>query len=63
MQTFLPYSDFQKCAEVLDGKRLRKQIVECEQILNCLSFPEVTKMACDVCGFRDFRKIFKRGKS
>lgn len=45
MQTFLPYSDFHKCAEVLDGKRLRKQIVECKQILNCLSFPDGTKMA------------------
>ena len=24
VQTFLPYSDFQKSAEVLDGKRLSK---------------------------------------
>lgn len=37
MQTFLPYSDFQKCAECLDDKRLYKQIVECKQILNVLN--------------------------
>lgn len=33
MQTFLPYSDFQKTAEVLDGKRLGKQRVETYQLL------------------------------
>lgn len=37
MQTFLPYPDFVQCAKVLDGKRLRKQIVECYQILNTLN--------------------------
>ena len=32
MQTFLPYADFEKCAAVLDDKRLNKQLVECRQI-------------------------------
>ncbi len=32
MQTFLPYSDFQKSAECLDNKRLNKQILEASQI-------------------------------
>lgn len=36
MQTFLPYSDFKKCAESLDRKRLNKQITEAEQIYNCI---------------------------
>mgnify|MGYP006995604399 CR=1 FL=1 len=33
MQTFLPYSDFEMSAKVLDYKRLGKQRVECLQIL------------------------------
>ena len=36
MQTFLPYANFTKCAEVLDDKRLWKQIVECKQLLNTI---------------------------
>jgi hypothetical protein len=36
MQTFLPYSSFDQSARVLDNKRLSKQIVETQQILNCL---------------------------
>lgn len=36
MQTFLPYSDFKKSAEVLDYKRLGKMRVESMQILNSL---------------------------
>jgi hypothetical protein len=36
VNTFLPYADFQKCAKVLDDKRLYKQIVECKQILNAI---------------------------
>lgn len=43
MQTFLPYSDFVKSAEVLDSKRLFKQVVEARQILNVLT--ENTKKA------------------
>ena len=39
MQTFLPYQDFMKCAEVLDNKRLGKQRVEAYQILLCLETP------------------------
>ena len=34
MQTFLPYSDFEKTARCLDNKRLGKQRVETLQILN-----------------------------
>jgi hypothetical protein len=36
MQTFLPYSDFEKCARALDNKRLGKQRVEAYQILRIL---------------------------
>ena len=36
MQTFLPYADFKKCADVLDNKRLNKQHVECFQIIKTL---------------------------
>jgi hypothetical protein len=39
MQTFLPYSSFQKSAEVLDNKRLGKQRVEAFQILKALENP------------------------
>lgn len=37
MQTFLPYSDFQRVAEVLDWRRLGKQRVEGWQILQSLA--------------------------
>jgi hypothetical protein len=37
MQTFLPYSDFEKTAACLDYRRLGKQRVEVLQILNTLS--------------------------
>lgn len=37
MQTFLPYEDFKKSAQVLDNRRLGKQRVECLQILNVLA--------------------------
>ena len=40
MQTFLPYSDYQQSAQVLDNKRLGKQRVECLQILKSLTLPE-----------------------
>lgn len=33
MQTFLPYPEYRKSMIVLDGSRLRKQAVECKQIL------------------------------
>jgi hypothetical protein len=36
MQTFLPYPDFRRSAEALDGKRLGKQRVECLQLLHGL---------------------------
>lgn len=36
MQTFLPYPDFNKSAQVLDYKRLGKQRVEALQILKAL---------------------------
>lgn len=37
MQTFLPFSDFDKCARVLDCRRLGKQRLESVQILGTLS--------------------------
>ena len=37
MQTFLPYKDFERVAQVLDNRRLNKQILECYQVLNVLS--------------------------
>lgn len=37
MQTFLPYKSFSKSAQVLDNKRLNKQILEGYQILKVLS--------------------------
>ena len=39
MQTFLPYPNYGRCAEVLDNRRLGKQRVECLQILNALLDP------------------------
>src|SRR5690349_8169479 len=36
VNTFLPYSDFQKCAEVLDRLRLGKQRVEAKQIIDTI---------------------------
>lgn len=36
MQTFMPYADFKRCAEVLDYKRLGKQRVETWQVLRAL---------------------------
>ena len=40
MQTFLPYSNFQKTAEVLDWRRLGKQRVEGMQIINTILNPK-----------------------
>lgn len=37
MQTFLPYKSFKKTAEVLDDKRLFKQLVEARQIINIIT--------------------------
>jgi hypothetical protein len=37
MQTFLPYPDFRKSAEVLDRQRLGKQRVEGLQLINSLA--------------------------
>lgn len=36
VNTFLPYSDFKKCAQILDYKRLLKQRVEAYQIINII---------------------------
>lgn len=36
MQTFLPYDNFALCAEVLDNRRLGKQCMEVNQLLDCL---------------------------
>ena len=37
MQTFLPFPEFDRCAEVLDSRRLGKQRVEVLQILRALT--------------------------
>lgn len=34
MQTFLPYSDFTSIARCLDNKRLNKQILECDVLID-----------------------------
>jgi len=39
MQTFLPYPDFARTAETLDGLRLGKQRVETLQVLRALTVP------------------------
>jgi hypothetical protein len=39
MQTFLPFDNFEYCAEVLDWRRLGKQRVEAYQILNSIQTP------------------------
>ena len=39
MQTFLPYADFARSAEVLDRRRLGKQRIEAMQVLNALTRP------------------------
>ena len=39
MQTFLPYSDFNRSALALDRQRLGKQRVECKQIVLALGNP------------------------
>lgn len=43
MQTFLPYPDYQKSAQVLDNKRLGKQRVEAWQILRTIGKQERAK--------------------
>ena len=40
MQTFLPYSSFEKTAQVLDYRRLGKQRVEGMQIINAIENPK-----------------------
>lgn len=40
MQTFLPYEDFARSAQVLDTQRLGKQIIECQQIIKACLDPE-----------------------
>lgn len=37
MQTFLPEKSYDRCAEVLDDKRLVKQLLECRQIMTALA--------------------------
>ena len=41
MQTFLPYADFKRSAEVLDKRRCWKQVIEAGQILDCLEGKKV----------------------
>ncbi len=42
MQTFVPYADFQRSAEVLDNKRLNKQLLEGRQIYSIISSGRTT---------------------
>jgi hypothetical protein len=39
MQTFVPINSFSQSAEVMDLRRLGKQIIECQQIFKALSVP------------------------
>ena len=39
MQTFVPYPDVQRCAKVLDSRRLGKQRVEVLQVVRALTWP------------------------
>lgn len=43
MQTFLPTTDFEECANILDFRRLGKQRVEAQQILNALQPESASK--------------------
>jgi hypothetical protein len=43
VNTFIPYSNFKKCAKALDNKRLGKQRVEAKQIINILTNATQTK--------------------
>jgi hypothetical protein len=47
MQTFLPYSDFKRSAEVLDKKRCWKQVVEAKQIIDVLELKQKVRVATD----------------
>lgn len=47
VNTFLPYSNFKKCAQVLDNKRLLKQRVKANQIINII----YKKQKKEKCGF------------
>ena len=42
MQTFVPYSDFDRCAEVLDDRRLHKQRVEALQLMRAPTWPTIS---------------------
>lgn len=49
MQTFMPYSNYNECAQALDNKRLGKQRVETWQIYNVLKkliVPQQYKVCC-----------------
>ena len=40
MQTFLPYADFEKSAQVLDRLRLNKQAIEVTQLIHAMRWPD-----------------------
>jgi hypothetical protein len=40
VQTFVPYADFERCARVLDDRRLGKQRVETIQIIRAITWPK-----------------------
>lgn len=59
MQTFLPYSNFNECAKVLDNKRLGKQRVEAYQILKCLETPNRWKNHPAVLMWAGYEEVLK----
>jgi hypothetical protein len=40
LQTFVPYADFARCAQVLDDRRLGKQRVEVLQLIRATTWPD-----------------------
>lgn len=66
MNTFLPYSNFQKSAQCLDNKRLGKQRVEVWQIYNALKQGEYTyfkQLIGDKIGVQEIKEITIKRKT
>lgn len=57
MQTFLPYSDFEKSALILDKKRCWNQVKEAKQILNTLiKLSDASQQCTDDYEFQTYKK-------
>lgn len=63
MQTFLPYPDFSKSAQVLDNKRLGKQRVEAAQILDVLEQPLEAFVTLPLTGTSYWQPILEAEKN